>query len=150
MSEMNLESKYKELQCQRSTILSRLKHLNKGKPSAEDPLPVPGKRRRSPLPFTLATEKPPVLEDPESLKKRNRNVFNSMLGHLQRAKDRLVMDKTVLETQNKATQKVTEDLRKQEDEHRELVREEINVRASKDQPDTEETSCGVGQKGLAG
>jgi hypothetical protein len=138
MSEANLETKYKELQTKRSILLTRLKLLNKGKYTFEDPLPVPGKRRRSPLPFTLATEKPPALEDPESVRKRNKNVFNSMLGHLQRAKERLVKDKTVLETQNKATQKVVEDLKKQEDERREQVREELNVRASNSQPDTEE------------
>ena len=149
MSGVNLEGKHKELQAMRATVITRLKHLS-GKSKADEALPTLGKRRRSPAPFSLTTEKPPQLEDPDSVKKRNKNVFNSMLGHLQRAKDRLIQDQPKLETQTKATQKVVEDLKKQEDYRREQVREELNVRASNFHLDTEETTGRVRQKGPAG
>lgn len=50
----------------------------------------------------------------------------------------LAKDKEVLETQSRANQKVMEELKKQEDDRRELVREEQNVRASTHHPDSEE------------
>lgn len=153
MSEVDLEAKYKGLQGERSTIIMRLKRLSwssqykpaKGEEDSDDHLQqVPSKRRRSPTAsFDIETERPPVVEDPEFLRKRNKNMFHSMLGHLQRARDTLAKDKRLLDTQSKTTQKVVEELKKQDDDRREVVREELNVSASMHYPDSEETPGGT-------
>ena len=67
-------------------------------------------------------------------------MFHSMLGHLQRARATLEKDRPTLDSQNKTTQKVMEDLKRQEDDRRELVREELNVRASTSHLDSEEAA----------
>lgn len=76
----------------------------------------------------MHTEKPPVYEDPTSEKLRNKNILNSLLGHLKKAKRDLNDQKPKLELQMKTNLKIAQEIRKQEEEIRAQRIEEFNVK----------------------
>lgn len=83
------------------------------------------KRSRSPKRVEIQTEKPPNFESSNTEKLRSKKIFGVMLNHLKRAKDDFVSKKDVVEQQQKIENKVSQELKKVNEELKMQTREEI-------------------------
>eukprot|EP00359_Climacostomum_virens_P008436 CAMPEP_0204909700 /NCGR_PEP_ID=MMETSP1397-20131031/8371_1 /ASSEMBLY_ACC=CAM_ASM_000891 /TAXON_ID=49980 /ORGANISM="Climacostomum Climacostomum virens, Strain Stock W-24" /LENGTH=201 /DNA_ID=CAMNT_0052079611 /DNA_START=193 /DNA_END=795 /DNA_ORIENTATION=- len=103
-----------------SRELSPMKHRVKpaSRRRSESPLDsnLPKKRRAQPL--ELKTERPPLLAEPESQRKRNERLMNSMLGHLKKAKTVLESQQDTINVQREVTAKKRTEEELQEKEWR--------------------------------
>jgi pinin/SDK/memA/ protein conserved region len=87
------------------------------------------KRSRSPSKVDFQIEKPPIHEDPSSERTRNKKILNSVLSHLQKAKEGLKKEKNVIEIQQKIDEKVTQEIKKVAKEIKTQTIEEITVKS---------------------
>lgn len=141
-----LKEQYNEKLKERSIVNEKLRNISHKKRSEQSRpenetlvVKIPGesaqeypnfntKRSRSPRRVEIQTEKPPNLESSNMEKIRNKKMFGVLLTHLKQAKNDFVSKKDLVDQQQKIENKVTQEIKKVNEDLKMQTKEEIAVR----------------------